>query len=461
MMTNKSYWKSWLIPGFFIFFSVFFEYFSIFFGYKRYIFSFEMYIAFFFLLIGKKRIAILLFFLAIAVEVSLGMATILYLFEFSQIKTIFGFFLEAKISYIFGFVFSFAILLILFLFLSKFSKFTDWKRFLAIGTVLVMAQFTFSLRDGNFTQPTLSSRWNLIFGSSLYVNNDVMSLNRKVYALTSDEKGEFLQIRKPSAVQLNWDDVNELPSKIMLVVAESWGKPLDNKIMMNEIAYLSQSKNIKDLQIDSVSSGGATIYGEFRELCGLIPTKLKFRKINKEDLSSCLPHSLVENGYKTVSLHGAHGTMYDRITWYPLTGIKEILFKENLPFDKSKECYSFPGYCDKYLFKYASSELKSSQKVFLYWMSLNSHTPYDKRDVSLYDESICKNGLGESYSEQLCVYHQLHSQFFKELENMTHDPALRGMKVIVVGDHAPIFNDEESREKFEKNQVSSISFSVK
>lgn len=461
MMKNKSDWKNWLFPGFFIFFSVFFEFLSIFFGYKRYVFSFELYISFFFFLIGSKRISVLLFLLAIAIEIALGMASILYLFEFSQIKTIFGFFFEAKVSYIFGFILSFALLFTLFTSLNKFSEFADWKRFSVLGAILLIAQFTFSLRDGNFSQPTLTSRWNLIFGSSFYLNNDVMILNRKVYALTSDETGEFLQIKKPSAVQLNWESINELPNKIMLIVAESWGKPKDDKIVMNEIAYLYQSKNIKDIKLSYVSSGGATIYGEFRELCGLIPTKLKFRKIDKENLISCLPHILAKHGFKTASLHGAHGTMYDRITWYPLTGIEKMLFKENLPFDKSKECYSFPGYCDRYLFKHALSELNSSQKVFLYWMSLNSHTPYDKRDVSYYDESICRNGLGEGYSEQLCTYHQLHSQFFKKLEEMTHDPSLKGMKVIVVGDHAPIFNDEESRDKFEKNQVSSVSFSVR
>lgn len=461
MTLSKNYWKVWIIPGAFFIFGLFFEYLSYFFGYKRYIFSIEMYASFFFAVVGKKWIALPLFIFSIALELVLGMSSILYLFDISQVETILSFFSEAKKSYIFLFVLYFFLLIAFFVAVGKFSKSVGWERFAAVGILLLMTQFTFSLKEGNFTRPTLTSRGNLIFGSSLYINSEVMDLNREVYALTSDEKGEFLPIKKPSAVHLTLGDSTGLPDKVMLVVAESWGKSKDEKIVSHEISSLVQSKNISNLKIGNVSSGGATIYGEFRELCGIVPTKLKFRKVNKEDLIGCLPNEFLANGYKTVSLHGAHGTMYDRMTWYPLVGIQKMLFKETLPFDKTKECYSFPGYCDRYLFEHALYELNSAPKVFLYWMSLNSHTPYDKRDISFYDESLCKKGLGENYSEQLCLYHQLHYQFFKELENMIHDPALKGMEVIVVGDHAPIFNDEESREKFEKNQVSSISFSVK
>ncbi|WP_165572395.1 sulfatase-like hydrolase/transferase [Comamonas thiooxydans] len=459
-MMNKNNWRFYLFWGGLFFVSAFFEYFSYFFGYKRYLFSFEMFFAFFLLLMKKKRIAILLFIFATAMEFSLGMSSVLYLFEFSQLGTIFGFFSEAKKSYIFGATFFLFVLIVVFFLSGNLSEPTNWRRSSVLGGVLLLTQLTFSLRDGNFMQPALTSKWNLIFGSSFYINSEVMKFNREIYALESDESGEFLRIRKPSAVELNWSK-QRLPDKIMLVVAESWGKARDERIVRHQISSLARSNNIDDLKLSYVPSGGATIYGEFRELCGLIPTKLKFKKIDKRDLSLCLPHKLTAEGYKTVSLHGAHGTMYDRITWYPLAGIQKMLFREVLPFDKSKECYSFPGYCDRYLFKYALSELKSDRKVFLYWMSLNSHTPYEKRDVAFYDENICREYLDNNYSDQLCAYHQLHLQFFEELEKMAHNNELKGMRVIVVGDHAPIFNDEDSREKFERNQVSAISFSIK
>ncbi|MDT4882315.1 hypothetical protein FQZ97_1182560 [compost metagenome] len=61
----------------------------------------------------------------------------------------------------------------------------------------------------------------------------------------------------------------------------------------------------------------------------------------------------------------------------------------------------------------------------------------------------------------LCNYQNLHVQFFEGLAKLLQDEALRGVKVVVVGDHAPIFYDDETRGRFEPEQVSMLHFTVK
>ncbi|MCY1376772.1 hypothetical protein D9M69_642890 [compost metagenome] len=96
--------------------------------------------------------------------------------------------------------------------------------------------------------------------------------------------------------------------------------------------------------------------------------------------------------------------------------------------------------------------------MFLYWLTLNSHIPYDRRDVANYREGLCRAVFGATYNEQLCGYQNLHVQFFEHLARLAEDGSMRGVEVVVVGDHAPIFNDSASRARFEQEQVPMLHF---
>ena len=65
------------------------------------------------------------------------------------------------------------------------------------------------------------------------------------------------------------------------------------------------------------------------------------------------------------------------------------------------------------------------------------------------------------YGDQLCNYQNLHVQFFEQLAKLVEDKSLRGVEVVVVGDHAPLFNGTESRNQFFKDRVPVLHFFVR
>lgn len=450
----------WLLLAIFIALNGLFQWISIHFGYKRYFISAEIFLSFFLVAIGFKWIGSAAFIFSISQEIFLGMTKVFYLFNYSQISTITSFAFEAKPSYLAALAVCSGIIALLFIKSIKLLESINWKRVFTTGILLALLQGAFSFREGNFTHPSYLDRSDLIFGSSSYFIGNLQALNEQAFFLTSNDNVEYHKITQPSAASLSLS--GPLPDKILLIIAESWGKPKDNSILEKQITAITSNPHSSHIQTGSIHAVGSTIFGEFRELCGKIPTKLKFKNISSDENSvgECLPALLHSKGYKTVSLHGAHSTMYGRLEWYPVVGFHEMIFKEILPISRKTECYSFPGYCDKYLFSIAKEKLSSAPKTFVYWMTLNSHTPYDERDVSNFRESICKLAFGEIYESQLCTYHQLHTQFFEELSEMINDKKMHGVKVVVVGDHAPIFNSESARMQFEADQVPMLQFTV-
>ena len=229
-------------------------------------------------------------------------------------------------------------------------------------------------------------------------------------------------------------------------------------MLEQQISALRSSAHVHDLQVGSINAVGTTAAGELRELCGRIPTRLNFQRMTPEAIGECLPAKLAKRGYKTVALHAAFGAMYRRVNWYPVIGFDDLVFRENLPFEGT-QCYSFPGYCDRHLLDVVRKKL-GHEKVFLYWLSLNSHIPYDRRDVENYREAVCHKAFGDAYSDQLCGYQNLHVQFFEGLAKLAEEESLKGVEVVVVGDHAPIFNDSASRVRFKQEQVPMLRFVV-
>jgi len=99
------------------------------------------------------------------------------------------------------------------------------------------------------------------------------------------------------------------------------------------------------------------------------------------------------------------------------------------------------------------SELESffSQpgKRFMYWLTLNTHAPYDLRDLRA-DHFDCEaHGIGEN--TESCRLLKLQADFFAGLAQQLRTDAMKGVDVIIVGDHAPkLMNIEEKEKNFAK-----------
>lgn len=227
-------------------------------------------------------------------------------------------------------------------------------------------------------------------------------------------------------------------NKILLIVNESWGE-VDEKIQKDVLSPLYLGKKIKSFEYRNLSFSGFTLAAEIRELC-----QKSINHFNMKDqylgFEVCLPNKLKKLGYETIAFHGATSFMYDRRYWYPRAGFVESYFKDNLLHIKSR-CYSFPGMCDKDLIQPIREKIKKG-KIFVYWLTLNSHINYDLRDlkVDLFD---CEK-FGVNRNSTTCRNLKLQKQFFYYLATLVQDPELKGAYVVVVGDHKPpIYGDEK------------------
>ena len=110
-----------------------------------------------------------------------------------------------------------------------------------------------------------------------------------------------------------------------------------------------------------------------------------------------------------------------------------------------------------YFCQLIKTEFELNDKIFLYWLTLNTHAIYDKRDLVL-DKFDCHKFKIEEDTAS-CRNLKLQAQFFDTLSNILKSPALKGTRVIVVGDHQPpIIKNEIS--VFEDSKIPIIEFNV-
>lgn len=262
----------------------------------------------------------------------------------------------------------------------------------------------------------------------------------------------FEEKRVKSATASWFDAPGKVGEKVLLIVSESWGLA-DYRVQESLLSPLRKSEQVKGFSQGELVTAGVTVQGELRELCRLRPRYLNLENVS-EGFEQCLPAIFQRLGFRTMAIHGAAGAMYDRRKWYPRMGFDKTVFFENKQWEK--RCYSFPGACDEELINEITNFFRGEGPAFVYWLTLNSHVPYDKRDLSV-DVFDCE-AVGVKASSRACFNFKLHAQFFYYLEKALHKDSMRGVRVLVVGDHEPPMLEEEDREYFERSKVPWIGF---
>lgn len=306
--------------------------------------------------------------------------------------------------------------------------------------------------NGKFWQPDK----NQLIASQL-INN--INARTKGFVETYSMEGEAFQNANVNGATADLFNVTNKNSynNVLLIVNESWGVPIDNKIQEDTLSPLFNDSVIVDVERSELDFEGFTIAGELRELCR--KASIHFNLKNQiEGFEDCLPNRYKELGYHTVAVHGALGLMYDREYWYPRAGFEQMLFRDqglNIP---DSRCYSFPGNCDSDIAARVVEQFIINDKLFLYWLTLNTHAIYDERDLKI-DLFDC-NQHDIAADTAACRNLKLQKQFFYTLSKMIANPALSGTKVIVVGDHEPpiILGEEQI---FVPSKIPVITFSIK
>lgn len=254
-------------------------------------------------------------------------------------------------------------------------------------------------------------------------------------------------------------DPEKLNKKLLLVIVESWGVMKDERIQEALLApLLTKKANFEWIQHGQSQGAAATVASELQELCGLATRHYNLKPVTK-GFENCLPAKLKQHGYSTAAIHGSVGVMYDRVHWYPRAGFDEVHFSETDPW--KTRCYSFPGVCDSEIMeKYISHAFDGNGKRFVYWLSLNSHALYDKRDIQKDLFDCAQYQLDEG--SEICRMNKLHAQFFHQLAAILASPGMRGVEVMIVGDHPPrILDQVEKHRSVEEGLVTQVHLRVK
>lgn len=251
--------------------------------------------------------------------------------------------------------------------------------------------------------------------------------------------------------------------KILFVIVESWGdaqhRPLHDDTIQ-ALRTLHRQGRLQNWQEGTFPFDGATVEAELRELCALKAGGFALRHADENRFTPCLPIQLQQSGYTTASLHGASGALYDRLYWYPKAGFRQQYFAESPELLPLEKCSTFGGVCDDALFPFVSEQFKNHGKLFFYWLTLTSHSPYPERDIRQPARLDCeRNRLPQD--TMLCSNYRLHAQFFDKLAQLLAEPHMAGTRVLLVSDHAPpTTNLGEGMKYLNRNHIPWISFTV-
>lgn len=328
---------------------------------------------------------------------------------------------------------------------------TGGKAVLGASLLVLNVGVFFYLYEVNFKESGIRVVWS-VQGHPLVSSQAVNFYDARPSGLMEDltANGEIFSETKSARQTGSWQSAEAVPAtRLLLVVNESWGVPRDAAIHAAIIEPLTHVPGLRDLHQGSASFLGPTVSAELRELCGLHANHFNLAKVDQE-LNSCVPQQLKADGYRTMAIHGAAGMMYDRVRWYPKAGFDRMVFLESRAWPR--RCYSFPGACDLDMLEEVRSGLTVEGKSFVYWLTLNTHSNFDLRDLRNDRFDCAAFGIQERSAS--CRNFKLQAQFFAGLAGLLADEKLQDLDVVVVGDHPPpILNRVEYKKYFQDARV--------
>ena len=383
-----------------------------FFGLARPLLNFD-YIPVFILIIWNIRVckilAGMLFISMALIDILMLVVQIFPFMDFSAVIYFFPFLLDAPLRYLIFCIFVCVYIFIMPFILNKVALYLKIPK-VSILFCCILILMCYPFKDLMYKDARLEFFANdnfYYFHSQLILylenhHNDFTSLARIVPTLKTNQSEYATKfLHQPFS------------NKILLIIAESWGVAKKPKVQQTMLKKIYDEKDrFEFIQDGHLKFRGATVQGELRELCQFnVEDGFALRKLSAEKFITCLPNQLKQQGYRTVAMHGTSGQMYDRYDWYQKAGFKQLIFTENL--FGLKRCHAFKGVCDSELFPQVSKVFGQSnhQKVFFYWLTLTSHSPFPESDMvnprldcekfNIFDVLPCLK-TGDSYCGTRC-----------------------------------------------------------
>lgn len=202
-----------------------------------------------------------------------------------------------------------------------------------------------------------------------------------------------------------------------------------------------------EVHVTEAPFAGSTTAAEFRTLCGVTAD---YRYPDPGALrASCLPWVFDDLGWRTVGLHGFSRNMFDRERWWPMLGLRQSWFAEQLEGADTARCGSaFRGLCDDDVLRRAASELQTS-RTLVYVLSLNTYLPQPRFDVSAELVEVCR--LAQTGADVCNLLAGMGTTLRSVRTRLLSLPA--DLAVLIAGDHAPPFAEYADRLQFSRATV--------
>ncbi|MGP4733075.1 MULTISPECIES: sulfatase-like hydrolase/transferase [unclassified Psychrobacter] len=383
---------------------------------------------------------------------------VIQLFPFMDLEGVIylsPFILEGPIRYII-FILAAFIYTLSFPFLIKFFvKPIDNLHALIAGGGVLLLTYLISMSDIEYStgsKLTFGSENNYIAASQieLYLELQDSVFFKEAGVMTSFSPSKFERVVSKLDVPLN--------DKILLIIVESLGAASNPDLQKEILKPLYQQQHLFDYYNSGFFEAPSfTVGAEIKELCAKDMKGFGLRLVPDSRFPLCLPKILAEQGYQTTALHGASGKLYDRFSWYKKAGFENVILSENII--EAERCSAFNGVCDDEVFPIIKHYFEADRSAFFYWMTLTSHAPYAKKDI--YSKRLdCKYYYIED--NEVCRNMTLQAQFFEGLAKLNTLPEMKGVEVILVGDHVPPLIDGAIKIKeYEHLSVTWLHYKIK
>lgn len=229
-----------------------------------------------------------------------------------------------------------------------------------------------------------------------------------------------------------WDDsknvVTDFSHPTVMILVESWGVKMGIPFTQELFApYDSVSKSFVGLK---ARKAGYTQGAEYED----------FGSPENKIVEEPIPAKFKKMGLQTWYVHGYDGDFYDRQNNYAKFGFDSLLFKKDLESYGLAKCqYGFAGVCDSSMVGFLDSLLSDSDPKFIYWTTLDAHTPYEFAE-KLEPSFKCST---MKLTDLECIYFTLQENTAKHIAWLaSRHPEYR---FIIRGDHRPIVSFKERK----------------
>jgi hypothetical protein len=258
---------------------------------------------------------------------------------------------------------------------------------------------------------------------------------------------------------------NDTTGNQILILVESWGLPANDAdwLEIKKIILHGASLTRWSPQFGKTAFQGSTTKAELRELLNMHGD---YRYLIHKDSAASVESIFnikKRQGYVTAATHSFSGKMFGRVSWWKNIGIDSVFFLEEIVKRRGltpqalNYATPFTSVNDEEVYTFiANVHVRDKQKKFVYFLTENSHLPYNQPEPSHANSNAEIQAPSIEFNSNK-LSNQANGQMRRILELISyfmHTPESdQWSKILIVGDHMPPFTESSDRDFYSDSEV--------